>query len=920
MRTMQHRSTWNACARVGMATLALLVCLCLCGAHAETDGMLRVMLARLGSPSEIRMCADCDYTVAAEAPMTIPAGTTMTLVADDGSLTLTADGLDLALSPGDMLLLRRDGAGSIGMQFLSPALSNRFCGDLCFSATGDAINTLLRIYVEDYLYGAVGCAMAPSSPLEALKAQAVVARNYALRQKAARASAAYDLADTGDALSYRGYNVAAEYADVLRAVDDTKGQTLYYEGSPATCYFCDSNGGQIESAANALDAALPYSTVRDDPYDYDGSGAKKTAVLRKDAEELAPDLTDALKAGMSAQLEQLDMRPDPADVRIDAIVDIAPGEALYPEPSRLYASLSFQLTVTGVTADGDARTGQVYVDIPTYVGLEDWYDLSVNDADNETIWISETDRTFEITFRRSGSGLGMSQRGAQVMAKKGFSCADILEYYYPGTELRRLELADAARSTPTDAALALASVEPVATARLSQKTRLYESPDETVAALTTLPAGATVEVYAVQGDWAALSSRGSYGYAHTDALTDFTLLGVTAAQVKDEALAKVGAGSDVLQLPVDGARVLARLAAGDTVRLTGYTDAWARISTADGVDGFVARSALTLQGKDGDADDGEIVTAPDNLVALLIDDAGLYVNADDSIAPRRTLTAGDTVQILAYNRSWAYARTEDGMTGFVKLGALSQVATPTPENALPEEVAPEPAEAEISNVVVVQGEVYRYVNADALPMFEASDAASAVLTTLNAGDRVRLGAYNDEWACVRTDGLTGFVLLSGLSEEPPATPGEIEGGEITVVKGEQYATVARDGAALYAAWDASQPPLENLALGERVQLGAYNRRWACVRANGVTGFMLIEDLELTAAPAQTIANVNYLECEAEAAARLELYADADLTGAPLAELNKGARLHVYAFNRSVAYVEYDGVRGFVSLSGLTRID
>lgn len=918
MRTMQHKSTRNACARVGMAALALLLCLWTLSARAETDGMLRVMLARLGSPSEIRMCADCDYTVAADPSLRIPAGSTVTLVADDGNLTLTADDLDLSLSPGDTLLLRRDGAGSVGMQFLSPALSNRFCGDLCFTATGDAINTLLRIYVEDYLYGAVGCAIAPSSPLEALKAQAVVARNYALRQKVARAHAAYDLADTGDAMSFRGYNVAAEYADVLRAVDETKGQTLYYEGSPATCYFCDSNGGQIESAANALDAALPYSTVRDDPYDYGGTGAKKTAALRKDADDLAPELVDALKAGMAAQLELLGMSPDPADVRIDAIVDIAPGEALFPEPSRLYASLAFQLTVTGRTADGDARTGQVIVDVPTYGALEDWYDLSVNDADNETVWISETDRAFEITFRRSGSGLGMSQRGAQVMAKKGFSFAEILEYYYPGTELRRLELADAARSAPTDAALALAGTEPVATARLSQKTRLYENPDESVAALTTLPAGATVEVYAVRGDWAALGSGGSYGYAHTDALTDFTLLGVTAAQVKDETLAKVGAGADVLQLPVEGARVLTRLTAGDTVRLTGYSDLWARITTADGVVGFVARGALTLQANDGSVDDGEIVTAPDNLVALLIDDAGLYVNADDSVAPRRTLAAGDTVQIIAYNRSWAYARTEDGMTGFVKLSALSQVAAPVPEDVPPEAEAP--VDADSGTIVVVEGEVYRYVNADALPMFENSDASSAVLTTLNAGDRVRLGAYNDEWACVRAEGLTGFVLLSALSEEPPAGPREIEGGEITVVKGEQYATVARDSAALYASWDASQPPLSNLALGDRVQLGAYNRRWACVRVDGVTGFMLVGDLELTAAPAQSIDGVNYLECEAEATARLELYASAELTGEPLAELNKGARLHVYAFNRAVAYVEYDGVRGFVALSGLARID
>ena len=66
--------------------------------------------------------------------------------------------------------------------------------------------------------------------------------------------------------------------------------------------------------------------------------------------------------------------------------------------------------------------------------------------------------------------------------------------------------------------------------------------------------------------------------------------------------------------------------------------------------------------------------------------------------------------------------------------------------------------------------------------------------------------------------------------------------------------------------------------------------------------------------------VNYLECEAEATARLELFANADLTGEVLAELNKGDRLHVYAFDRTTAYVEYNGVRGFVALRYLNKVD
>ncbi len=912
MRTTKFRCMANACARILIAALALLSCFgCFTtAARAESDGMVRVKLARLGSPQTIEMVADCDYYLAADPSVRIPAGAVAILDARDGSLTLTAGSRVATL--GASARLMRSRPGSVGVQFTSPALSGRFCGDLGFSVNGDVITTVLRIYVEDYLYGVVGYEMAPTSGLEALKAQAIVSRNYALRQKITRAGAAYDLIDSGDALSYRGYNSAAEYADVLKAVDETRGQALYYDGSPATCYFCDSNGGQIESAANATGEALPYSSLRDDPYDYEGSGAKKTASLRKDAQELAPELARALQAAAAGQLKEQGMTA--AELNIDAIEAVAPGQARYEAPSRVYESLLFQLAVTGKTDAGEAIAARVQVEIPTYGGLESWCDLSINDEDNETVWVSETDRTFEITFRRNGAGLGMSRRGAQVMAKKGFSCAEILEYYYPGCEAHTLELADATRDAHgASQAAAIPDSDPVATARLSQKTRLYANADESVAAITTLPAGATVAVFAVQGDWAALGSGGVYGFAHTDALTDFTLVGVTAAQVKDEALAKVGTAVNVLQLPVEGANTLDHLLSGDTVRLTGYTDAWAQVATQSGVHGYIPRDALTLQAVGGS--DGEIVTAPQGQIALLTGDAGLYVNADDTVAPRETLASGGYVQLLAYNQAWAYVRTEDGGTGYVKLDSLSAVQSapqPTP--------TPEPARDEA--VTVVEGEVYRYVSAEALPMFAEPASDSPVLATLSTGEQVRLGAYNDEWACVRADGLTGFVLLGGLTDQAPAQPNEeIDGGEVTVVEGEQFATVIRDETALYPSWDDSQEPLTLMKQGERVQLGAYNRRWACVRVDGLTGFMPIEALELNAAAVPELDDgVSYLECEAEATARVELYEHADLTGNVTAELNKGSRLHVYAFNQTIAYVEYNGARGFVALRFLNKVD
>ncbi len=894
MRMMHYRRAGNACVRALCAALALFALLLGVHAAAETDGMLRVKLARLGAPSEIAMRADCDYYVVGEPLVQVPSGTEILVSASDGSLTLTADGNTVEL--GASVRLARDAAGDHGVAFLSPTLSNRFCGDLDLTASGDTIAAVLNIYVEDFLRGVVGCEMPPSSGAEALKAQAIVARNYALLCKSSRAGSAYDLSDSGDALSFRGCSDSDEYSAVLRAVEDTRGQVLFFGDSPAACYFCDSNGGQTESSDNAFGRALAYTQVMDDPYDLDGSGVKKSVSLRRDASDLPEALEAALIDGAAAQLAQQG-NGGPTEVRIDAIEDIVPESPRFPEPSRLYRSLAFTLTLSGIDEP-------VTVHVPTYGGIEQWCSLAINDEDNETVWVSHSAQAFEITFRRDGSGVGMSKRGAQAMAKKGLDCQTILDYYYPGTELRRLELSDASGEV---ASAREASAHPIATARLSQKSRLYQQADTSSGVQTTLPAGATVTVYAVKGEWAAIGSGELYGFIHTDALASFALTGVTVAQVQNETFAQVGGDRvQVLQLPVSTASVVETLAGATTVQLNAYSDEWALVTTPNGTEGFIPRNALTLRAGDSPTE-GEFVSAQKDLYGLLTEDAGLYVNADDSIAPRQTLEKDGYVLILAYNSAWACVRTADGDTGYVKAACLSAV------QQLPTEKPTKDGGA----ITTVKGKVYRWVSVDALPLYAENSEDSQVLATLKRGDRVRLGAYNDTWACVRSGKVKGFVLLAGLSEN--ASEGAVEGGDIVTVSGTQYATVITSDAALYASPSEAGDPIIRLGEGARVRLGAYNRLWACVRVDGVKGFIRLDALELGATDeAEAASGINYLECDAVTTTAVAMYGDATLDGTPVATLPEGSPIHIYAFDERCAYGECDGLRGFVALRYLKK--
>ena len=837
MSKMRRETKANVCARLMAVALALLLCFGLlpAPARAETDGMLRVRLTRLGAPSELVMTADCDYYLASDPSVRLEAGAELTVTASEGRLTLSAGGKS-GTGSGSVRLMRAE-SGSHGMRFITPSLSGVFCGDLMFTATGDVISTMLNIYVEDYLRGVIGYEMAPSSGLEALKAQAVAARNLALRQKVTRRDSDYDIADSWELMTYKGLSAAEEYRDAIAAVDETRGLVLYCGDTPATSYFCESNGGQTESSANCLGTALPYITVKDDPYDLASAGAKKTASIRRDGQNLAKPLKSALIAGMAQQLQQLGYRTDTQSVHVKSIRSVTPTNPLYAEPSRLFRELTFEISLTATTAEGVTRDIALAVDIPTYGAFEDWYDLSLNNGDNETVWVDETDRTFEISFRRSGTGMGLSQRGAQVMARDyGMSFTEILEFYYPGTELRQLTLADTAAEAADP--VSAPDSDPFATARLTESTGLCESADDGADVLMALPAGATVDVYAVRGEWAAVGSNGHYGFVRTGMLASFTLTGASVTRAPEGATVQVISQAELLELPVDTAQSVGKLVRQQNLTLYAYTEDWAMVGTSSGQKGFIRTSLLTLGGDKAEAADDQsgATMAADNLYGQLKEASGLFVNSDDSVTPPQTLAQGTIVKLIAYNRSWAYVRTTDGAEGYVRLDRLQAVETA-------------PAEAAASDDSVrVEGTRYVYVTED-LPMYQEVSESAEPLLTLHRGDQVQLGAYNSEWACVRAEGQTGFVRLTGLSDQMPAStqiPDEPEGGKVKKVKGTKYAYSLRDGACVYATWSTESQVLFRVEEGDRVQLGAYNSVWACVRLNGITGYMLVEDIRSSA--------------------------------------------------------------------------
>ena len=129
------------------------------------------------------------------------------------------------------------------------------------------------VALQGYLYSVVPREMPSSWPLEALKAQAVAARGYAVR--AARASW-YDIYDDTRDQVYGGLNYSSgEDPGSTAAVKATNGEVLKYGASVISAYFSSSNGGRTAASGDTWFTQYPYLISRQDPFDLNGSNPNR---------------------------------------------------------------------------------------------------------------------------------------------------------------------------------------------------------------------------------------------------------------------------------------------------------------------------------------------------------------------------------------------------------------------------------------------------------------------------------------------------------------------------------------------------------------------------------------------------------------------------------------------------------------------
>lgn len=319
----------------------------------EDSGLIRVYLKSLSRVPALGMTLDGAYTIDGDAGFRFARGSEITVAADEGSLLLTCGGMTLDM--GSSFTLKRhlpsDGKESNGLYIHESEKDALFAGDLKLVNENSLIDATLTIGIEDYLLGVVAYEMSDSFPIEALKAQAIAARTYAIDAKRTSGSRAYDVVDTTQDQVYKGFD--AKYENVIKAVQETSGIVGMANGKYAKCYYTASNGGQVASAKQIWGGSgAEYIEMKDDPYDLENRRSTVKSAHIPYAPASDSEIHRLLATELSEEMASIGMSEDIENIRIEKITSITLADP-DTKGSRMYKNMVFEVEVSAKRIIGD---------------------------------------------------------------------------------------------------------------------------------------------------------------------------------------------------------------------------------------------------------------------------------------------------------------------------------------------------------------------------------------------------------------------------------------------------------------------------------------------------------------------------------------------------------------------------------------
>ena len=259
-------------------------------------------------------------------------------------------------------------------------------------------NTVEKINLEDYLVGVVSGEVPVSFEKEAIKAQAVAARTYALKQIENHKNYEYDVKDdtssqvyqTDEELRNKWGNNYDEYVKKIKeCVNKTEGEYVSYNNEVIYAFFFSTSNGKTEDNKNVFGKDLPYLKVVDSSFD----------------ESETKNFTTVKIVSLDDFYKQLNLEK------------------------------SDELNITDIVKTESGRISSIMVNGKAFTGRDFQKRLSLRSND---FTIQKNNENITITTKGFGHGVGMSQYGANALAKRHKTYDEILKYYYQGTNLQKL--------------------------------------------------------------------------------------------------------------------------------------------------------------------------------------------------------------------------------------------------------------------------------------------------------------------------------------------------------------------------------------------------------------------------------------------------------------------------------------------------
>lgn len=370
-------------------------------------------------------------------------------------------------------------------------------GKLIITRMGDSVSIVNELPLEEYLYGVVSSEMPASYDIEALKAQAVCARCFAYTTLNSTKFADYG-ADLDDSTASQVYMNQSEDIKANQAVDDTKDRLLYYGDEIARTYFYSTSCGVtsdvedvwgVGSTENGSESMKNETDTKntDENTDgtkstrYDGMGYNKSEddgylipvfiQLRDNSDEAVPTLA-ALSTDLSKEWQFrdfIDMSDtsayyEHANAWFRWQVYVPCNNLLYSiaNVGSAYKTGKVNGTLTGVEV-GERGTSGIVKSLNIYstngtMTIYGEYSIrkvlnisgqTITSADgtkvtNQTMlpsayfYIEDANQGWVLHGGGFGHGVGLSQNGAEAMSEDGLNYEEILAYFYPNTQLKRV--------------------------------------------------------------------------------------------------------------------------------------------------------------------------------------------------------------------------------------------------------------------------------------------------------------------------------------------------------------------------------------------------------------------------------------------------------------------------------------------------